>query len=78
MTASRTRSAGSAPALIIKILGWCALVAGLALAVVGIGALRVELAVGGLITVLTSGLILLRLRAEAQGRTENSDIEAHR
>ena len=72
MTVFRTRSAGSAPALIGKTLGWGAFLAGLAVAAIGIGTLRVEFAVGGLIAALTSGLILLRMRAEALGRMDST------
>jgi hypothetical protein len=43
-------------------------VAGIAVAVIGIGWLLVDFAVGGIIATLTSGLWLLKMRADRLGR----------
>jgi len=59
--------------MVLKTLGWCFFISGLAVAAIGIGALLVELAVGGLIASSTSGLVLLTLRARQLGRFDGPD-----
>lgn len=53
-----------------KALLWLALLAGLVGAGVAVYALHVNGAVGSLIVASVAGLVLLRLRPEAQGETE--------
>lgn len=53
-----------------KSICWSAFIAGFAIAVLGIMELRAELAVLGLIFASTSGLVLLKVRAEALGRLD--------
>ena len=59
MVSSRTKS-----------ICWSAFIVGLVVASLGVMELRAELAVLGLIVASTSGLVLLKLRAEALGRLE--------
>jgi hypothetical protein len=54
-----------------KTIGWCIFVVGLVGAAIGIAQLQVELTVFCLIVASTSGLILLKMRAEAEGRLES-------
>ncbi|MFH5212224.1 hypothetical protein [Antrihabitans spumae] len=56
-----------------KSVCWFVFLVGLAAAVVGITELHVESAVCGLIAASTSGLILLKMRAEALGRFDGLD-----
>ena len=53
-----------------KVIGWCVFVVGLVGAAYGIVSLHVEMSVFWLIVASTSGLILLKMRAEAHGRLE--------
>jgi len=59
--------------MMLKMLGWSLFVSGLAVSAIGIGALLVELAVGGLIASSTSGLVLLTLRARRLGRFDGAE-----
>ncbi|MBJ8348729.1 hypothetical protein [Antrihabitans sp. YC2-6] len=52
---------------------WSVFFAGIVVAVLGIADLRAELAVLGLIFASTSGLVLLKVRAEALGRLDPMD-----
>lgn len=52
------------PRILFRILGWVFFVAGLVGAVLGIAGLHVEITVAGLILACTSGLVLLKLRAD--------------
>lgn len=56
--------------VVSKTIGWCVFVVGLVGAAIGIVQLQVELSVFCLIVASTSGLILLKMRAEAQGRLD--------
>jgi hypothetical protein len=56
--------------VVSKSIGWCAFSAGLIGAGIGIAWLQVIPAVLCLIVASVSGLILLKMRAEAQGRLE--------
>ena len=49
-----------------KVIGWCVFVVGLIGAAYGIVSLHVEMSVFWLIVASTSGLILLKMRAEAR------------
>jgi hypothetical protein len=53
-----------------KVIGWCVFIVGLVGAAYGIVSLHVEMSVFWLIVASTSGLILLKMRAEAHGRLE--------
>ena len=59
-----------ASTVVSKSLGWCLFCIGIVGAVIGIAELRVELVVFCLIVASTSGLILLKMRAEAHGRLD--------
>jgi hypothetical protein len=59
--------------VVSKSIGWCALIAGLIGAGIGIAWLQVVPAVLCLIVASVSGLILLKMRAEEQGRLEPID-----
>ncbi|MEV0709038.1 hypothetical protein [Nocardia aurea] len=52
------------PRILFRIFGWVFFVAGLVGAVLGIAGLHVEITVAGLILACTSGLVLLKLRAD--------------
>lgn len=56
--------------VVSKSIGWCAFGAGLVGAGIGIAWLQVVPAVLCLIVASVSGLILLKMRAESQGRLE--------
>lgn len=60
-----------------KVFGWCVFVVGLIGAAYGIVSLHVEMSVFWLIVASTSGLILLKMRAEAQGRLDAVDPAPH-
>ncbi|HEY5855934.1 MAG TPA: hypothetical protein VIW24_18295 [Aldersonia sp.] len=53
-----------------KVIGWCVFVVGLVGAAYGIVSLHVEMSVFWLIVASTSGLILLKMRAEAHGNLD--------
>lgn len=54
-----------------KVIGWCVFVVGMIGAAYGIVSLHVEMSVFWLIVASTSGLILLKMRAETHGRLES-------
>lgn len=58
--------------VVAKTIGWCLFVSGLAATATGVVELLVEVVVGGLISASTSGLVLLKMRAEALGRMVES------
>lgn len=53
-------------AILARIVAWLIFLGGLTGAVLGIAGLRVEITVAGLILACTAGLVLLKLRADAQ------------
>ncbi|WP_405178027.1 hypothetical protein OG225_28000 [Nocardia sp. NBC_01377] len=59
-----TQPVRAVPRVLFRILGWVFFVAGLVGAVFGIAGLHVEITVAGLILACTSGLVLLKLRAD--------------
>jgi hypothetical protein len=59
--------------VVSKSIGWCAFIAGLIGAGIGIAWLQVVPAVLCLIVASVSGLVLLKMRAEAQGRLEPAE-----
>ena len=58
-----------------KVIGWCVFVVGLIGAAYGIVSLHVEMSVFWLIVASTSGLILLKMRAEAHGSLDSIEPE---
>ncbi|MFE3444666.1 hypothetical protein ACFXNW_16685 [Nocardia sp. NPDC059180] len=55
------------PAVVSRVLAWVFFIGGLVGAILGIAGLHVEITVAGLILACTTGLILLKLRAETTG-----------
>ncbi|MGW4241959.1 hypothetical protein [Nocardia sp. NPDC004722] len=53
-------------AILSRVVAWLIFLGGLVGAVLGIAGLRVEITVAGLILACTAGLVLLKLRADAQ------------
>jgi hypothetical protein len=62
-----TESARSAWAIIARLMAWLIFAGGLAGAVMGIVDLRVLVTVAGLMLACTTGLVLLKLRADSHG-----------
>jgi hypothetical protein len=62
-----TESPRSIPAISYRVVAWALFLGGLVGAGLGIAELRVEVTVAGLILACTTGLVLLKLRADAQG-----------
>lgn len=60
-----------------KFISWCMFLTGITAAVMGIAELHVEVTVFGLIIASTSGMILLKMRAEACGRLDGLDGLEH-
>lgn len=53
--------------MLSRVLAWVFFIGGLVGAILGIAGLHVEITVAGLILACTTGLILLKLRADAAG-----------